>query len=75
MPVTLCWNAIVKDESGRIERAMQSLVGVINGAVIADTGSTDDTKSRIQAFCALPLATIDKLGLQSRLKDIGTDKA
>ena len=30
---------------------------------------------RIQAFCALPLATIDKLGLQSRLKDIGTDKA
>ena len=27
---------------------------------------------RIQAFCALPLATIDALSLQSRLKDIGT---
>ena len=28
---------------------------------------------RIQAFCALPLATIDALSLKSRLKDIGTD--
>lgn len=27
---------------------------------------------RIQAFCALPLATIDALSLKSRLKDIGT---
>lgn len=29
---------------------------------------------RIQAFCALPLATIDALSLKSRLTDIGTDK-
>ena len=27
---------------------------------------------RIQAFCALPLATIDELSLQARLRDIGT---
>ena len=27
---------------------------------------------RIQAFCALPLTTIDALSLQARLKDIGT---
>ena len=28
---------------------------------------------RIQAFCALPLATIDALSLQTHLNDIGTD--
>ena len=30
---------------------------------------------RIQAFAALPLATLDKLALQKRLTDIGRDKA
>ncbi len=30
---------------------------------------------RIQAITALPLASIDKLALQSRLKDIGEDRA
>ena len=30
---------------------------------------------RIQAFCALPLATIDKLALHKTLTDIGQDKA
>ena len=30
---------------------------------------------RIQAFTALPLATLDKLALQDRLRDIGQDKA
>jgi hypothetical protein len=30
---------------------------------------------RIQAFTALPLASLDKIALQSRLKDIGDDRA
>jgi len=30
---------------------------------------------RIQAFAALPLATLDKLAMQKRLTDIGQDKA
>lgn len=30
---------------------------------------------RIQAFVSLPLASLDKLALQSRLKDIGEDRA
>ena len=30
---------------------------------------------RIQAFTALPLASLDKIALQSRLKDIGEDRA
>ena len=50
MPVSLCWNAIVKNESGRIVRAAQSLLGVIDSAVITDTGSTDDTKEKLQKF-------------------------
>ena len=29
-------------------------------------------RRRLQAFCALPLATIDALSLQSSLRDIGT---
>ncbi len=30
---------------------------------------------RIQAFAALPLASLDKIALQSRLRDIGEDRA
>lgn len=36
-------SAIVKNESARIERFLNSLLGHIDGAVIVDTGSTDDT--------------------------------
>lgn len=39
----LVWNAIVKNEAARIERCIDSLLPYIVGAVIVDTGSTDDT--------------------------------
>jgi glycosyltransferase involved in cell wall biosynthesis len=39
----LCWNAIVRDESARIERCVNSLLPHITCAVVVDTGSTDDT--------------------------------
>lgn len=39
----LCWNAIVKNEEGRILRAAASALPHITCAVIHDTGSTDGT--------------------------------
>jgi len=39
----LLWNAIVKNEAARIERCVASLLPHIDGAVIVDTGSTDQT--------------------------------
>lgn len=47
---TVCWNAIVRDESRAIERCMASLVGQIDYWVVADTGSEDDTPAIIEAF-------------------------
>ena len=41
----LFWNAIVKDESARIERCVRSLLPAIDGAIVVDTGSTDNTCS------------------------------
>lgn len=46
----LCLNMIVKNESGRIERALASVVQFIEGAVIVDTGSTDGTQALIEKF-------------------------
>jgi len=37
------WNAIVKNEAAVIERCVNSLLPHIDGAVIVDTGSTDNT--------------------------------
>ena len=39
MTIKLCWNAIVKNESARIVRCMESLVPYISCAVVVDTGS------------------------------------
>lgn len=39
----LVWNAIVKNEGARIKRCVDSLLPHIDGAVVVDTGSTDDT--------------------------------
>lgn len=47
----LCLNMIVRNESERIERCLNSLVGQIDCAVILDTMSDDDTVERIEAFC------------------------
>jgi len=43
----LFWNAIVRNESARIERCVRSLLPVIDGAIIVDTGSTDGTSGLI----------------------------
>ncbi len=47
----LCWNGIVKNESARIERMLDSLGPFIDFVVAVDTGSTDDTKAKIQDWC------------------------
>jgi len=46
----LCLNMIVKNEAGRIERALKSCVDYIDSYVIVDTGSTDDTLNIIREF-------------------------
>jgi len=48
----LCLNMIVKNESAIIERCLAAVAPVIAHYVICDTGSTDDTRSRIEAFFA-----------------------
>lgn len=39
----LCLNMIVRNESARIERCLNSVTPYVSAAVIVDTGSTDDT--------------------------------
>lgn len=59
----LCLNAIVKNEAGRIERMLKSVIDHIDCAVIHDTGSTDNTKEVIQrVFIAhkKPLEILDE---------------
>ena len=46
----LLWHAIVKNESTRIERCMKTLVDHVDGAIILDTGSTDNTPELIRNF-------------------------
>src|SRR5262252_4479922 len=43
----LGWNAIVKNESARIERCVKSLLPHIDCGIVVDTGSTDNTASLI----------------------------
>lgn len=47
---SLCLNMIVRNESARIIRALQSAALHISSYVIMDTGSTDDTVSKITKF-------------------------
>ena len=46
----LLLNSIVKNESGRILRMLESVAPHIVGAVIVDTGSTDNTIELIAKF-------------------------
>src|SRR5262245_7862418 len=46
----ICLNMIVKNESRIIERCLNSVTPVINYYVICDTGSQDDTATRIKEF-------------------------
>lgn len=50
--VRLCLNGIVKNEAGRIERMLNSVAPFISYVVIVDTGSADDTKQKIEAWCS-----------------------
>lgn len=45
-----CLCAIVRNESARIERMLDSVKGVISCFVILDTGSTDDTAEKIKEW-------------------------
>lgn len=47
---TICLAVICKNESAVIERMLNSVEPFIDAAVIADTGSTDDTCDRIRAW-------------------------
>lgn len=49
-PKTVCWNAIVKNESAIIERCMESMIKEIDYWVVVDTGSTDGTQDIIRNF-------------------------
>lgn len=48
----LCLNMIVRNESERLLRCLNSVAPYISCAVILDTGSTDDTKKVIRKFFA-----------------------
>jgi glycosyltransferase involved in cell wall biosynthesis len=48
----VCLNMIVKNESRIIERCLQAALPLIDACVIADTGSSDNTKALIETFCA-----------------------
>jgi glycosyltransferase involved in cell wall biosynthesis len=50
MAAKLLLNGIVKNEANRIERMLESVATYISGYAIVDTGSTDDTCTRIEEF-------------------------
>jgi tetratricopeptide (TPR) repeat protein len=49
----LVWNAIMKNESGRLLRAAESVRPHIAGVAMMDTGSTDDSVGILQEWAAL----------------------
>lgn len=50
LPVSICLNMIVKNESHVIRRCLSSVLPFISHWVIVDTGSTDGTQAIIQDF-------------------------
>ncbi len=52
MAPSLVLNMIVKNESRIIERLLATVAPIIDAYCICDTGSTDDTKERIERFMA-----------------------
>lgn len=55
----ICLNMIVKNEAARIERCLASVLPHITGAVIMDTGSTDDTVEIVRRICAQHAVPVD----------------
>lgn len=47
--IRLCLSMIVKNEGRVIDRCLDSALPLVQGYVIVDTGSTDDTRERIKA--------------------------
>lgn len=45
--MNIVWNAIVKNEAARIERCVKSLLPYVDGAIVVDTGSSDNTSALI----------------------------
>jgi len=45
--MNVVWNAIVKNEAARIERCVKSLLPYVDGAIVVDTGSSDNTSELI----------------------------
>ena len=50
VPITLCLNMIVKNESKIIRRLFDSVLPIIDSYCICDTGSTDDTVEIIKTY-------------------------
>lgn len=50
MPRTIGLSMIVKDEASVIERCLERVAPLVDYVLIADTGSSDDTVERIEAF-------------------------
>ncbi len=48
----LCLNMIVKNESARIERCLQSVLPFVSCWSVTDTGSSDSTKEIVEEFFA-----------------------
>src|SRR5215813_5793042 len=45
--MNVVWNAIVKNEAARIKRCVRSLLPYVDGAIVCDTGSSDETLTLI----------------------------
>ena len=77
--IGLC--CIVKDESKVIERALKSVLPIIDYAVIVDTGSTDGTQEIIKKFLSkhqvphdLIEEDLEKLRLQQNFRPKASKK-
>lgn len=50
---------MVKNESKRIQVTLDSIDGVVDGLIVYDTGSTDDTLAKVKAFSSAPVHLLE----------------
>ena len=72
MPVTICLNMIVKNESKIITRLFDTILPIIDTYCICDTGSTDDTKEIIENY--FKEKKIPGKVIQESFKDFGHNR-